>query len=46
MADDNFEPLNPIRNMLRDPAVPRIYTAKNGMEAMDLLGIFDGDCAV
>ncbi len=46
LVDDSFESLNLIRNMLQDLAVTQIYTAKNGMEAMDLLGIFEGDDAL
>lgn len=42
LVDDSFESLNLIRNMLKDLGVTQVFTAKNGMEALDLMGIMDG----
>ena len=46
LVEDSFESLNLIRNMLQDLGVTQIYTAKNGMEALELMGVFDGDDGV
>jgi two-component system chemotaxis response regulator CheY len=41
LVDDSFESLNLIRNMLKDLGVTQVYTAKNGMEALDFMGVLD-----
>jgi len=42
LVDDSFKSLNLIRNLLKDLGVTQVFTAKNGMEALDLMGIMDG----
>ena len=41
-----FEALNLVKNMLKDFGLTQVYTAKNGVEALDFMGIADGDEAV
>ncbi len=43
LVDDNFGALNLVRNMLADFGVTQVITAKNGVEALNLLTAFDGD---
>ncbi len=40
LVEDSFESMNLIRNMLKDLGITQVFTAKDGMEALDLLGIF------
>lgn len=46
LVDDSFESLHLVKNMLHDLGVTQVFTAKNGMEALNFLGIFDDDDAV
>lgn len=40
VVDDNIGSLNVIRNMLTDMGITQVFTAKDGMEALDFLGAF------
>jgi CheY-like chemotaxis protein len=43
LVEDSFEALNLARNMLKDLGVTQVFTAKDGMEALDMLNAFDGE---
>lgn len=43
LVEDSFESQKLTKAMLHDLGVTQIYTAKNGAEALDLLGSFDGE---
>ena len=43
LVEDSFETLNLIKNMLQDFGITQIYTAGDGMEALNLWGTFDGE---
>lgn len=40
LVEDSFESMNLIRQMLKDLGVNQVFTAKDGVEALDLLGMF------
>lgn len=42
VVEDNFESLNLLRGMLADIGVHQVYTAKDGKEALDFMGMCDG----
>lgn len=46
LVEDSFDALNLIRNMLIDLSVTQVFTAKNGIEAIELMGILEGDDGV
>ena len=41
LVEDNFEAMNLIKNMLKDFGLTQIFTAKNGMQALDFMGFSD-----
>ncbi len=41
-VEDNFEAMNMLRCMLNDLHVNQVYTAKDGKEALDFMGMCDG----
>lgn len=43
LVEDEFEALNLVKSMLISMGITQIYTAKNGLEAMQFLGEFDCD---
>ncbi len=46
LVEDNIEAMNLVRGMLKDLGLTQIYAAKNGLEALDFMGIADGTDAV
>lgn len=42
LVEDSFDALNLIKNMMQDAGITQIYTARDGKEAFDFLGAFDG----
>ena len=46
LVEDNREAMNLIKNMLKDFGMTQIFTAKNGMLALDFMGFADGDDSV
>jgi two-component system chemotaxis response regulator CheY len=43
LVEDSFQSMNLAKSMLHDFGITQIYTAKNGAEALDLIGTFDGE---
>ncbi len=43
LVEDSFDALNLIKNMMQDAGITQIYTARDGKEALDFLGAFDGE---
>ena len=43
LVEDSFEAMALTRNMLADMGITQVFTAKNGMEAMDVLSVFDDE---
>ncbi len=43
LVEDSFESMNLTRDMLKDFGITQVFTAKNGFEALELLGTFDGE---
>ena len=43
LVEDSFESMNLTRNMLKDFGITQVFTAKNGFEALELIGTFDGE---
>ncbi len=43
LVEDSFQSLNLAKGMLHDLGVTQVFTAKNGVEALNLLGTFDGE---
>ncbi len=43
LVEDSFEAMNLIKQMLSEFGIDQVYTAKNGMEALNFLGEIDGD---
>lgn len=43
LVEDNFESANLTKGMLHELGVTQIYMAKNGAEALDLVGMFDDE---
>ncbi|NKB49013.1 MAG: response regulator [Alphaproteobacteria bacterium] len=43
LVDDSPQSLNLVKRMLHDLGSTQIFTAKNGAEALSLIGSFDGD---
>lgn len=41
LVDDSFESLNLVRNMLKDIGLTQVFTAKDGVEALGFLDVFD-----
>lgn len=41
VVEDSFEAMNLIKGMLADLGIHEVYTAKNGVEALDFLGSCD-----
>lgn len=41
VVEDSFEAMNLVKGMLADLGIHEVYTAKNGMEALDFLGSCD-----
>ena len=43
LIDDSSQFLNLTKGMLKDLGITEVYTAKNGSEALDLIGTYDGE---
>jgi two-component system chemotaxis response regulator CheY len=43
LVEDSFQSMNLTKGMLHDLGITQIFTAKNGVEALNLLGTFDGE---
>ena len=43
LVEDSFEAMNLARSMLKDLGITQVFTAKDGMEALDLLNACDGE---
>ena len=43
LVEDNFEALNLTRNMLVSIGFNQVFTARDGMQALDMLNAFDGE---
>ena len=43
LVEDSFEAMTLIKHMLKEFGVDQVYTAKNGLEALNFLGEIDGD---
>lgn len=43
LVEDSFESLNLTKGMLLDFGITQVYTAKDGAEALDLIGMFDDE---
>lgn len=43
LVEDNVQSMNLTKRMLHDLGITQVYTAKDGKEALDLLGTFDGE---
>ena len=43
LVEDNFEALNLTRNMLNAIGFNQVFTARDGMQALDMLNAFDGE---
>lgn len=41
VVEDSFEAMNLVKGMMADLGIHEVYTAKNGMEALDFLGVCD-----
>ena len=46
LVDDNVQALQLTKRMLHDLGITQVFTAKNGVEALSLLGSFDGESLV
>lgn len=43
LVEDNFEAMNLTRNMLNAIGFNQVFTARDGMQALDMLNAFDGE---
>jgi len=43
LIEDSVQTLNLMKRMLHDLGITQVFTAKNGVEGLDLLGTFDGE---
>ncbi len=43
LVEDNYQSMTLTKGMLHDLGITQIFTAKNGVEALSLLGTFDGE---
>ena len=41
VVEDSFEAMSLVKGMMADLGIHEVYTAKNGMEALDFLGVCD-----
>ncbi len=43
LVEDSLEAMNLIRQMLQDMGITQVYTARDGLEALNFLSAIDGD---
>ncbi len=46
LVDDSFEALTLIKNMLKDMGLTQVFTARDGTEALNFMGVYDDDDGV